>query len=59
MATCFDHKESSSGQYRKFVRYNKVSTQWDPILFTVKVKIIYDEILIHNKNIKIDGNQVN
>jgi len=26
----------------------KVSTQWDPISFTVKFKITFDEILIHN-----------
>ena len=45
MATCFDRKRSSSGQYRTFLRYNKVTTQWDPISFTVKVKITYDEIL--------------
>jgi len=29
-----------------FLRYNKVSTQWDPVSFTVKVKIAYDETLI-------------
>ena len=27
MATCFDRKRSSSGQYGTFLRYNKVSTQ--------------------------------
>ena len=48
MATCFDPKRSSSGQYRTFLRYNKMSTQWDPISFTVKVKITYDELLIYN-----------
>jgi len=32
-----------------------VSTQWDPISFTVKVKITYDEILIYNLNIKVDA----
>ena len=30
-ATCFDRKRSSSGQYRTFLMYNKVSSQWDPI----------------------------
>ena len=30
MATCFDRKRTSSGQYRRFLRYNKVSNQWDP-----------------------------
>ena len=47
MATCFDHKLSSSGQKRIFLRYNKVSTQWDHISFTVKVKITYEEIFIY------------
>ena len=37
-------RRSSSGQYGTFLRYSKVSTQWDPISFTVKAKIIYDEI---------------
>ena len=32
--------------------YNKMSTKWDPISFTVKVKITYDEVLIYNQNIK-------
>jgi len=32
-----------------------MSTQWDPISFTVKVKITYGEILIYNYNIKIVG----
>jgi len=45
MATYFGCKWSSSGQ---FLRYNKVSTQCDSILFTVRVKIMYDEILIYN-----------
>ena len=31
------------------MRYNKVSTQWDPISFTVKVKIAYDELLFEVK----------
>ena len=48
MATRFDRKQSSSGQWRIFLRYNNVSTQWDPISFTVKVKITYDDILICN-----------
>ena len=48
MATCFDRKRSSSGQLRTFLRYNKVSTQWDPISCTATVKITYDEILIYN-----------
>jgi len=43
MTTCFDPTRSSSGQYRTFLMYNKVSTQWDPISFTVRVKIMYDE----------------
>jgi len=50
IATCFDRKRPSSGQYRTFLRYNKVSTQWDPISFTVRVKITCDEILIYNLN---------
>ena len=37
-ATCFDRKRSSSGQHRTILRYNKVSTQWDLISFTVKLK---------------------
>jgi hypothetical protein len=36
MATRFDRKRSSSGQYGIFLRYNKLSTQWDPTSFTVK-----------------------
>ena len=31
-----------------FLRYNKVSTQWDPISFKAKVKITYDGILIYD-----------
>ena len=46
MATCFDRKWPSSGQWRTFSRYNKVSTHWDPILFTVKVKITNDIVTI-------------
>ena len=52
MATCFDCKQSSSGLQRVFLRYNKVSTQWDPISFTVRFKIMYDEILIYTKTLK-------
>jgi len=48
MATCFDRKRSSSGQYRTFLRYNTLSSQFEPISFTVKSKITYDEILIYN-----------
>jgi len=47
-ATCFDRKRSSSGQKRTFLRHNKMSTQLDPILFTVKFKIMYGEIFIYN-----------
>ena len=36
-----------------------MGTQWDPISFTVRVEITYDEILIYKQNIKLDGNQVN
>ena len=59
MATCFDRKRLSTGQQRTVLRYNKVRTQWNPISFTVKVKITYDEILIYNYNIKIGDNEVN
>ena len=58
-ATCFDCKRSSSGKMGTFLWYNKVSTQRDSILFTVKVKITYDDNLIYNKNIKINGNHIN
>ena len=37
-ATCFDRKRSSSGKLGKFLRYNKVSTQRNSILLTVKLK---------------------
>ena len=57
-ATCFDRKRSSSGKLGIFLRYNKVSTQRNSILLTVKVKITYDDILIYNKHIKLDCNQV-
>ena len=42
-------RRSSSGQYIIFLRYNKVSTQWNPISFTVKVKTAYDEIYLKPK----------
>jgi len=38
-------RRSSSGQWRTLLRYNKVSTQWDPISFTV-----YFNALVINKN---------
>jgi len=50
MATCFDHKTVIIRPIENiFLRYNKVSTQWDPISFTVKVKTPYDELLIETK----------
>jgi len=38
-AKCFDRKRSSSGKLGIFLAYNKVSTQRNFILFTVKFKI--------------------
>ena len=53
MATCFDRKTVIiSPEKNIFLRYNKVSTQWDPISFTVKVKITYDELLFESKTLK-------
>jgi len=50
MATCLDRKTVIIRPLKNiFVRYNKVSTQWDPISFTVKVKIAYDELLFEVK----------
>ena len=44
MATCFDHKTVIIRPVKNiFLRYNKVSTQWDPISFTVKVKTAYNK----------------
>jgi len=44
-------RHSSSGQWRTFLRYKKVSTQWHPILFTVKVKISNDELLFETETL--------
>jgi len=30
------------------IRHHTVTTQWDPISFTARVKTMYDEILIYN-----------
>ena len=38
------------------LRYKKVNTQWDPISFTVKVKLAYDELLFETKTLKYNGN---
>ena len=48
MATCFDRKTViiTSIENIVFLMYNKVSTQWDSILFTVKDKMAYGEILV-------------
>jgi hypothetical protein len=42
-------RPSSSGQERTHLRYNKVRTQWDPISFTVKVKLANDELLFETE----------
>jgi len=47
MATCFDRKTVIFRPTENILRYNKVSAEWDPISFTVKLKITY-EILIYN-----------
>jgi len=39
-----------------FFKVQQLSTQWDPILFTVKVKIAYDKTLIGTKTLKENGN---
>ena len=41
LATCFGHKQPSSGQLRTILRYSKISTQWDPISFTFKLDKIW------------------
>jgi len=46
MATCFDRKTVIIRTTKNILRYNKLSTQWDPISFTVTVKITYDELLV-------------
>ena len=50
MATCFDRQTVIIRPIKNIfkVLYNKVSTQWDPISFTVKVKTAYGEILVLN-----------
>ena len=45
-------RRSSSGKLRTFLRCNKVSTQWHPILFTVKVKIANVKLLFETKTLK-------
>ena len=49
MATCFDRKTVIIRPINNILRYNKVSTQWNPISFTVKVKKAYDELLFETK----------
>ena len=46
MATCFGRKRSSSGQQKTLLRCNKVSTQWDPISFTVKLQELMSKWVI-------------
>ena len=46
MTTCFDRKTVIFRPIKNVsLKYNKLSTQWDPISFTVNVKIAYDETL--------------
>jgi len=52
MATCFDRDTVIIRPIKTFLTYNKVSTQWDPISFTVKVKTAYDELLLETKTLK-------
>jgi len=52
MATCFDRKMVIIRPIKNILRYNKVSTECDPISFTVKVKIAYDELLFETKTVK-------
>jgi len=40
------------GPKKTFLRYNKVSTQWDSISFAAKVKTGYDELLFETINLK-------
>ena len=51
-ATCFDRKTVIIRPIKNILRYNKLSTQWDPISFTVKVKTAYDELLFEPKTLK-------
>ena len=45
----YGHHQANKEQ---FLRCNKVSAQWNPILFTVKVKMAYDELLFETKILK-------
>jgi len=52
MATCFDRKTIIIRPVMNILRYNKLSTPWDPISSTVKVKIAYGELLFETKTLK-------
>ena len=44
MATCFDRKQSSSGQKKNILfKVKKGNTEWDPIQFTVQYKRMYSD----------------
>ena len=57
LATCFGRKRPSSGQLRTILRYSKNSTQWDPILFTLKVDKIW-KFLFKIKTVEYFGKMV-
>ena len=56
MATCFDRKTVIIRPVKNIIKVKKVSTEWDPISFTVKAKIAYDELLFETKTLKQNGN---
>ena len=51
MATFFDRKTVIIRLIKNIFKVNKVKTQWDPISFTVKVKIAYNELLVEPKTL--------
>jgi len=51
MATFFDRKTVIIRPIKNISKVNKANTQWDPISFTVKVKIAYNELLFEPKTL--------